>query len=302
MLSTAIRKQSRFLSDMNIYFRICLFIVALLVLCELGLIWFGTAEQINISTTLTYSGRERSYTQMIRADSMNVVYAHDPQSMKDLQSDLALWTAYHNAVWSGNTALHVLSVSQYPDILPTVSGVEKNYVEMHSAIVAILAAATPLYFMRYITLINADSAPVYNAMDTYNTYLRNLTTTYQTQIFIFGITSTIIILATLAISIFVVFRPAFIRLKRNVIEIADANAATFKQKEELQLVLDETRQNDHNTRLPVLRIGENQYSVAGPKMSYLVEKRNNIFFCQCTIFQHNRFCLHVKLARSAEAS
>jgi hypothetical protein len=287
---------------MNIYFRICLFIVALLVLCELGLIWFGTAEQINISTTLTYSGRERSYTQMIRADSMNVVYAHDPQSMKDLQSDLALWTSYHDAVWSGNNKLHVLSVSDYPDILPTVSGVEKNYVEMHAAIVSILSDATPLYFMRYIALVNQDSAPVYAAMDAYNTYLRNLTTTYQTQIFIYGVTSTIIILATLAISVFAIFRPAFIRLKKNAIEIADANAATFKQKEELQLVLDELRQNDHNTRLPVLRIGKDAYSVQGPKMAYLVEKRNGLLVCQCTIFQHNRFCLHVKLARSAAAS
>jgi hypothetical protein len=300
MLTTAISRQKRFLTDISIYLRICFFVIAFLVIGELGLIWFGTAQQINISTTLTYSGRVRSLTQKLLGESMNVVYAHNEQSMKDLAVDLADWTARHDAIWHGNSTLHVLSVTQYPDILPTVDGVEKNYLEMHSAIVGILSDATPLYFMRYIALVNADSSPVYAAMDAYNNYLRGLTTTYQTQIFICGISATIIILAALLFSVFAIFRPALNKLQRNVVDIAEANAATLKQKEELQLVLDETRQNDHGTRLPVQKIGKNQYNVQGPKNVYLVEKKNNMFFCQCTIYRHNHFCLHVKLAQSAD--
>jgi hypothetical protein len=300
MLSTAIRKQGRFLADMNVYLRICMIIVAFFVLTELGLIWFGTSQQINISTTLTYSGRVRSLTQKLLAESMNDAYANSTQAMKDLPLDLADWTARHDAVKNGNAGLHVLSVRQYPDILPTVSAIEPNYLEMHAAIVDLQHTKNASSLMRDIALINKDSAPVYNAYDLYNTYLRSLTTTYQTEILFFGITLTIVILVTLAISVFAIFRPALARLKKNVIEIADANAATLRQKEELQLVLDETRQNDHNTHLPVLRIGENQFNVQGPRGAYRVEKIKGVFVCECAIFRHNRFCLHVKLARSAE--
>jgi hypothetical protein len=270
------------------------------VLAELGLIWFGTSQQINISTTLNYSGRIRSLTQKLLAESMNVAYADSTQAMKDLQVDLSDWTARHDAIKSGDDTLHVLSASQYPDILPVVNASEASYLEMRVALVDILGETTNAALMRDIALINKDSSTVYNAYDAYNTYLRNLTTTYQTQIFIYGLSSTLIILTTLAVNVFAIFRPAFSRLKQNVEEIRDANAATLKQKEELQLVLDETRQNDHGTRLPVQKIGKNQYNVQGPKNVYLVEKKNNMFFCQCTIYRHNHFCLHVKLAQSAD--
>lgn len=300
MLTTVISRQKRFLTDISIYLRICLFVIAFLVIGELGLIWFGTSEQINISTTLTYSGRVRSLTQKLLGESMNVVYAHNPQSMKDLAVDLGDWSARHDAIWHGNSTLHVLSVTQYPDILPTVNNVEKNYTEMHDAITAILSDATPIYFMRYIALVNQDSAPVYTAMDAYNSYLRGLTTTYQTQIFLYGISATIIILAALLVSVFAVFRPALGKLQRNVVDIAEANAATLKQKEELQRVLDETRQYNHSTPLPVRKVAPGHFNVQGPKNVYKVEKRGKIFYCSCTIFRHNGFCLHIMLAESAD--
>lgn len=301
MLTTAIRKQSRFLADMTLYLGICLIIIVIMALVGLTLIGVGTSQQSTTLANLKASGMMRSETQKLLAESMNVAYADSSQAMSDLQTDLADWTARHDAIKTGNPTLHVSASSYYPDIVGIVNASEPSYLDMRSALVDVLATTRTASLKQDMVRINKDAIIVYNSYDSYNTYLRNLTTTYQTDIWYCGVFSTSVILITLAVSTGSIFRPTLARLRFNVDEIDKANTALVEEKLKLQRVISEIEHED--SRLPVKRLLNNKYRVQGANnTSYTVEEKNGWFFCECLIYQNstNKSCWHAKLARIAK--
>jgi hypothetical protein len=301
MLSIPLQQQKLFLRDVRLYMYTAMVIVVVLVSISLGLTWFGTNAQISISTTLTYAGRERSLTQQILAESLLTVYAQDAKARKDLSTDELDWTQRHDALWRGDNTLHVLSISSYPDIMPQVDKVEPLYLNLHIALNDVLTTKNSADMRVDAMIINTDAVPFYNAMEAYNTYLRNLTTHYQTTILIYGIISTVAILVTVLLSILIVFRPAFTRLDKNVLAIVDADEKLQKQKTETDALLEEIRRDDHDTRIPLAKISMGKYAVQnGTNGYYEVNKVNGLFQCPCPIFTHNYFCIHVKYAQDAE--
>lgn len=301
MFSIELRQQKLFFRDIKYYLTIATGVITLLVLVALGLTWFGTNAQISVSTTLTYAGRERSLTQKLLAESLLTVYAQDAKAKKNLQADEIDWTQRHDALWRGDNTLHVLSVSSYPDIMPSINKVEPLYLELHVAINDVLTAKDQVVLRRDANIINTDAVPFYNAMEAYNTYLRNLTTQYQNTILLYGICSTSAILLVLALSILIIFRPAFARLDTNLLAIAQSDEQLKKQHEDTQVLLEEVRRADHGTRVPVLKIRDGLYAVQnGMNGYYEVMKADGIYKCPCPIYTHNHFCNHIKYAQYAE--
>ena len=150
-------------------------------------------------------------------------------------------------------------------------------------------------------IINTDAVPFYNAMEAYNTYLRNVTTQYQNMILLYGICSTTAILLVLALSVFIVFRPAFARLDANMLAITQSDEKLKKQHEYTETLLEEMRRADHGTRAPVLKIRDGIYAVQnGTNGYYEVLKVDGIYTCPCPIYAHNHFCNHIKYVQHAE--
>ncbi len=301
MLSMPLQQQRLFLRDIRLYLYTAMAVVVVLVLVSLGLTWFGTNAQINISNTLTYVGRERTLTQKLLAETLQTVYVRAPDAKKNLKIDEADWTARHNAIWHGSNTLSILPISTFPDSARPMNAVEPGYLAMHQAIDDVLVSQNQITLRTDASLISHETTPLYNALESYNTYLRNLTTHYQTTILIYGIVSTAAILVIILLSILTVFRPAFSRLNKNVIAIVEADERLEKQKAETEALLEEVRRADHDTRIPISKIGDGVYAVqSGTRGYHEVRKVHGLFQCPCTIFAHNHFCTHVKYALDAE--
>jgi len=299
MLSLPLERQKLFLRDIRFYLYIAFGLITLLVFVSLGLTWFGTSAQINISTTLTYAGRERSLTQKLVAETLQIVYVKDPKALHNLKVDELDWTARHDAIWRGDNGLHVLSISNFPDIQPQINKSEPLYLSLHVAVDDVLAKRNN--GIADAATISLDAPPFYNTMEEYNTYLRNLTTRYQNSILVYSICSTAALLVVLIFSALVVFRPAFKRLNTNMLAIVEANKRLQEQKQETEHLLEEIRRADHNMRIPVVRVSEGRYAVQnGSNGYYSVDKEGGLYRCSCTIYMHNHFCNHVKAVQEAE--
>jgi len=301
MISLPLERQKIFLRDIRFYLYVALGLITLLTFASLGLTWFGTNAQINISTTLTYAGRERSLTQKLLAETLQVVYVKDPKALHNLKVDEADWTARHDAIWRGDNGLHVLSISSFPDIQPAINKSEAFYLNLHIAVDDVLAKKND--GIADAAIVSADAPPFYNTMEEYNTYLRNLTTRYQNSILLYAICSTIAILLVLGFGSVVIFRPMFRKLNGNITAIAQANEQLQTQKKETEALLEEVRRNDHETRVPVIKIADGKYAVQnGTNGYYSVNKVNGLYQCPCPIYAHNRFCNHIKYVQYAERS
>jgi hypothetical protein len=301
MLSIPLQQQKHFLRGVRLYLYTAMVAIVVLVLVSLGLTWFSTNAQINISNTLTYVGRERTLTQKLLAETLQTVYIQGLGAKKNLKVDEADWTVRHDAIWHGNNALSILPVSTFPDISRQVNAVEPEYLAMHKAIDDVLMSQKQTSLRTDASLISQETTPLYNALESYNTYLRNLTTHYQTTILIYSIISTAAILVTVLLSILTVFQPAFSRLNKNVIVIVEADEKLKKQQSETEALLEEVRRADHNTRIPVSKIGDGVYAVQnGTRGYHEVRKVDGLFQCPCIIFAHNHFCLHIKYVQDAE--
>jgi hypothetical protein len=300
MLSLPLQQQKIFIRDVRLYLYTAMAVVLVLVSIALGLTWFGTSSQINISNTLTYVGRERTLTQKLLAETLQTVYVN-AGTKKSLKIDEADWTTRHNAIWYGSSTLSILPISTFTDVMPTIDNVEPEYLAMHKAIDSVLATQDQTVLHADAALVIQETTPLFTALETYNTYLRNLTTRYQTSILIYGIISTIAIFITILLSIIAVFRPAFIRLDKNVFTIVKADEELKRQKQETEAMLEEIRREHHETRLPISKVSTGVYAVqGGARGFYEVRKVDGLYRCPCTIYEHNHFCNHVKAAQDME--